>query len=138
MDDMQRKAPAWQGTGTIIFADDEPIIRKVTVRMLETLGFRVLAAQDGLEAVELFRQAETERNERIAAIFLDLNMPKLGGQEAMKRIRGLRPDVPIILTSGEDESETFRDLLREAHTFAVPKPYQFQDLIDRLKLALES
>ncbi|MCA1901128.1 MAG: PAS domain S-box protein [Candidatus Hydrogenedens sp.] len=86
----------WQGKGTILFADDEAIILQITVKMLEKMGFNVISAKDGREAVELFEQ----NKECICAVILDITMPYLDGIEVARHIRSKSSDIPIFLSSG--------------------------------------
>ncbi|MGZ9196963.1 MAG: PAS domain S-box protein, partial [Candidatus Deferrimicrobiaceae bacterium] len=75
----------WKGTGTVLLADDEEMVRQVGVGMLESLGFRVLTATDGQEAVEVFRTHMDE----IRCVVLDLTMPRMDGEETFREIRRL-------------------------------------------------
>jgi CheY-like chemotaxis protein len=114
----------WQGTGQILLADDEPGVRRVATRMLDKLGFDVILAEDGLQAVEIFH---AQRNS-IDIVILDLTMPRLGGQEACARIRQMDPGVPIILSSGYTEQEIqLRDQDPGPSAF-IPKPYTLKRL----------
>jgi len=119
----------WLGTGTILLADDEETVRRVGVDMLESLGFRVLAAADGQEAVEIFR----ERNEEIAGVILDLTMPRMDGEEAFREIRRIRPAVRVILTSGYNEQQTIRRFVGEGLAGFIQKPFKLIDLSTMLR-----
>ena len=91
-----RPSGAWRGTGTVLVIDDEPGIRDIASRVLEQAGLKVLVAGDGQEGVEVFRDSK----QRIDAVVLDLTMPRMGGIEAAGVLRGLRPDLPVVLISG--------------------------------------
>ena len=124
----------WLGTGTILLADDEETVRRVGVDMLESLGFRVLAAADGQEAVGIFR----ERSEEIAGVILDLTMPRMDGEEAFREIRRIRPDVRVILTSGYNEQQTIRRFVGEGLAGFIQKPFKLIDLSTMLRQVLRS
>lgn len=95
---------ATTATGLILVADDEDVVRRVAKSALERRGYGVVLAADGREAVEVFRSMPA----RITAVLLDMTMPVMNGAEAMAQIRALRPDVPVIATSGYNEAEALR------------------------------
>ena len=106
----------------------------MTARMLAVLGFEVVAAADGEEAVALFGSRPGE----IRAILLDLTMPRMNGLEAFPEFRRLRGDVPVILCSGYDvkqSAEQFSDL---AFSGFLQKPYRLEELKAVLMKALGS
>ena len=86
----------WRGKGTILLVDDEESLLALGARMLEHLGFTVLTAADGLEAVDLYR----ERGKEIDLVLMDLTMPHMDGAEAFGELRRLNPDVRVVLASG--------------------------------------
>jgi DNA-binding response OmpR family regulator len=129
-----RPAKAWRGSGTVLVVDDDEELRGITRWMLESSGFVVVAARDGLRGVQVFR----ERPHEIRAVILDLTMPKMGGEEAFHEIRRVRPDVPILLSSGYSETDASRRLATEKATRFIQKPYDRDDLIERLRDLLRS
>ena len=86
----------WQATGTALVADDEEVVRKLARSMLEQLGFEVITAKDGWEAVKVF----DEHVDDIDFALVDLSMPGLDGEEVLAEIRSRRLDLPVILSSG--------------------------------------
>ena len=114
----------WQGSGQILLADDEPGVRRVATRMLDKLGFEVILAEDGLQAVEIFNA----RQDGIDIVILDLTMPRLGGHEACARIRQMDPRVPIILSSGYNEQEVRIGGEDPGPSAFIPKPYTLKRL----------
>ena len=113
-----------QTKGTILIADDEPIIRAATSEMFQNLGFRVLEAADGLEAIEFFRSHSKE----ISAVLLDLTMPRLDGREALREILNIRPDAKVILCSGYHEQEALQGTEARRVAGFLPKPYRMREL----------
>ena len=97
-------APA--GAGTVLVVEDEAGVRGLVRAVLERAGYRVLEAGDGREGVEAFGRHGPE----VAAVLLDLTMPRLGGMEALAEIRRLRPDARVLLMSGYSEQEMRRRL----------------------------
>jgi len=113
-----------QLTGTVLLADDEKSIRLLVGDMLEQLGLNVLCAEDGVSALALYRQHADE----LVAVLMDMNMPRLSGVEAMRRMRVINSDVPVLLVSGYNEQEIngLRD--DERPSAFVHKPFRMADL----------
>jgi CheY-like chemotaxis protein len=109
---------------TVLLAEDDDMFRRMAQAMLVRLGYTVITARDGAEAVEIFRQHE----DRIACVLLDLTMPRLNGWEALQSIRAIRSDVPLILTSGYDEAQTMEQYHAERPQAFLQKPYQLVKL----------
>lgn len=123
---------SWRGQGTVLVVDDEEIVRNLACQMIEHLGFTTLAAKDGQEAVEIFR----EHQNRIVCVLLDLTMPKLGGDETFRELRRIRPDVRVILSSGYNEENATERFDRLELAGFIQKPYQFETMIERLRVAM--
>jgi PAS domain S-box-containing protein len=105
---------------TVLFADDEPMLRDLAEEALEADGHLVLLAPDGEAALALF----AAHRHSIGVVVLDMTMPRLGGMEAYQRIRALDAEMPVILSSGFPE----RDFPGTEGTAFLPKPYRLQDL----------
>lgn len=128
-----RDESQWQGEETILVVDDEEGVRGVMKSTLERCGLRVLTATDGREGVAVF----AEHSQEIAAVILDLTMPQMDGEEALREIRKLRPDARVILTSGFGEQEAAARLATENIAGFVKKPFKLTELIDTVRAALE-
>ncbi len=124
----------WRGSGTVLVIDDEEAVRMVATRMLEAKGFRVLAAGDGVEALEMFQK----NRDPITAVLLDLSMPKMGGEEVFKELRKLQPDIPVIMSSGYNEKDVTRRFVGKNLTGFVQKPYREANLMGILRQILGS
>ena len=101
--------------------------------MLERLGFVVLAAADGRQALEVFKAHGSE----IACVILDLTMPKMDGKECFAELRRLRDDVKVVLSSGYDEQEVIRRFAGESAAAFVQKPYTTKGLVATLRKVLD-
>jgi CheY-like chemotaxis protein len=101
--------------------------------MLERASYRVLTANDGQEAIEVF---ERQRDE-IHCVVLDLGMPRLGGIEAMQRLRALAPELPVILSSGYSQRHALDTLGDDPHLLVVHKPYDIEQLTGAVAKLLE-
>lgn len=106
--------------GTVMLVEDEEILRCLGESLLEEIGFSVLTAQHGLEALEIFR----ERSGEIDVILLDLTMPVMGGLEAYHELRNISPTVPIIICSGYSIDEIDGTIANDPHASFIQKPYR--------------
>lgn len=120
-------------SGTILVVDDEEMVVTLCKAMLERMGFRVLTAVDGEDAVRVFR----ERVDKISCVLLDLTMPNMDGEAAMHELRRIREDVKIILSSGYDEQEISRRFTGNAPAGFIQKPYLFGKLRYELERVLK-
>jgi two-component system cell cycle sensor histidine kinase/response regulator CckA len=101
--------------------------------MLERLGFRVLAAADGEEALEVLRA----HSGKITCAVVDLTMPRLDGAETVKAMRTIRADLRVLLSSGYEEQELGTRLAADRLTGFLQKPYELADIAARLRELLE-
>jgi CheY-like chemotaxis protein len=99
---------------------------------LESAGFTVLTAVDGVDAVEVF-QAHTAE---IRAVLLDLTMPRMCGVETLRHLREMDSEVLVVLTSGFSEQECVGHVTRDRRTRFLQKPYRKADLVGLLHDAL--
>ncbi|HOT44032.1 MAG TPA: PAS domain S-box protein [Spirochaetota bacterium] len=125
-------AQGWQGSGTVMLVDDEETIRALGKRMLERLGFTVVTASNGKEALDLYR----ERPGVFGCIILDLTMPHMDGDEAFREFRKIRNDVRVIMSSGYNEQEITRRFSDQGPSGFIQKPYQMESLAATLKEVL--
>ena len=97
--------------------------------MIESFGFKAVLAVDGREAVARF----AEDPSRFVAVLLDLTMPQMGGDEAFRAMRQLRPDVQVILMSGFNEPEAAARLEGQGWAAFVQKPFAIETLREILR-----
>jgi len=126
-----RKVEAWGAAGlekgrmgTVLIVEDEPLLRKVGVKMLSRLGYETISASDGVEAVELFRA----NRDRISWVLCDLVMPRMNGWDTLATLRSLDPEVTVVLTSGYDEAHAMGIEDRERPHAFLPKPWTLERL----------
>jgi two-component system, cell cycle sensor histidine kinase and response regulator CckA len=121
------------GAGVILLVDDEELVRGAAASMLTYLGYTVLEAANGQEAIELF-----QRNlSKIMLVILDMSMPVMSGEECLRRLKSIKPDVPVLLSSGFGETEVARRFQAAGIAF-LQKPYTAQHLAGLVKAALRS
>ena len=109
----------WRGKGTILLVDDEESLIALGARMLEHLGFTVLTAADGLQAVGLYR----ERGKEIDLVLMDLTMPHMDGAKAFGELRRLNPDVRVVLASGYSHEDVTSRFAGKSLDGVLQKPY---------------
>jgi signal transduction histidine kinase/CheY-like chemotaxis protein len=126
------KAPEFEKGGTVLLVDDEEMVRDMSNDMLKRLGFTVLEAKDGIEAVELFREHQDE----IRCVLCDLTMPRMNGWETLTALRHLAPDIPVILASGYDKAHVMAGDHPEQPQVFLGKPYKLKGLSDAIGHAL--
>jgi PAS domain S-box-containing protein len=118
---------------TILVVDDEEAIRTLTGKILERAGFNTLTAGDGVEGVNVFRDFHPQ----IAAVLLDLTMPKLSGGDVFRELRRIRGDVKVILTSGYGRQEATTGFEGKGLAGFVRKPFRAEELLDMLFRTLD-
>jgi CheY-like chemotaxis protein len=120
--------------GAILAVDDEDIVLRLASAALGANGYRVLTAANGAEAVEVFRQHHQE----IALVLLDMAMPVMGGEEALEKMKEIRADVIVIVSTGYDEGEARRRFHDGNIRDFLQKPYTARQLVDRVRAAMEA
>jgi len=120
----KRESPRQLLSGRILLVDDEPVLRETVKELLESLGYAVSTAKDGVEAVTYFRAHQGE----IALVIMDLTMPNMDGHEAFRRIRELDPGARVILSSGFSENDAIFHFQDEGISAFLPKPYRLSQL----------
>jgi signal transduction histidine kinase/CheY-like chemotaxis protein len=113
----------WKGSGTVLLVDDEETVRGIGAEMLKELGFDVVTANDGCEALEAYK-AETD----FRFVILDLTMPHMDGEQCYRELRKLNPDVKVILSSGFSESEVTQKFAGKGLAGFIQKPYKLSVL----------
>lgn len=123
----------WSGQGTILLVDDEKMIRTLTGRILKQIGFEVLLAEDGLKAVETFK----EHADEIDCVMLDLIMPNMDGDTCFRELRTIKHNVRILLTSGFNEHEVSHRFQGKGQVGFIQKPYTLDTLRTKLEQVLD-
>jgi two-component system, cell cycle sensor histidine kinase and response regulator CckA len=118
--------------GVILLADDEPLVRRAARRVLEHAQMEVIEAADGEEAVERLR----EHRDRVDLVLLDLDMPRISGETAFPRLRAIRPDVKVLISSGYVDREREQKLRDAGVDGILHKPYDSLALVQAIARTL--
>ena len=127
----RKTEPVRGGTETILLAEDHEGLRELVRESLQSLGYRVLAATDGQEAVEVYRQ----HTGKIDLLVLDVIMPRMRGPDAYKRIRDLNPTVPVLFCTGYNPDSAQVETLT-SHP-VLQKPYPALELARTVRQILD-
>jgi CheY-like chemotaxis protein len=118
-----------KGTGTVLLADDEDVILEVGKAILEALGYRVLIARDGKEAVDVYRK----NRDVIDIVILDMVMPNIGGGEAYDRMKEINPDIKVLLSSGFSIDGEATEILERGCDGFIQKPFRMNELAGKIE-----
>jgi PAS domain S-box-containing protein len=121
-------------SGTVLVVDDEEMIRGLCDAILSRLGFRVLQAVDGVEAMRIFQAHASV----ISAVIMDLTMPLMDGATAFKKMLQIKPDVKVILSSGYSEHDVSKNFSGQHPAGFLHKPYQLKTLKAELERVLKT
>ncbi len=117
------------GSGTILVMDEDDLICRMARSVLERYGYAVLLAANGQQAIDVFcRNAE-----EIAAVLLDVSLPELSGIATFEEIRALRPDMPVLVSSGYPESDVMRQFPAGAAPLFIQKPFTPRRIVEMIK-----
>ncbi len=121
-----------KGTGTILLVDDEAVILDVCKDMLGVLGYEVLVARGGREAVDTYRA----RSAQIDLVILDMIMPDVSGERTFDELKSIDPRVRVILASGYSMTGDAEKILAKGAVAFIQKPYQISELSQKVAQAL--
>jgi len=123
---------AMEPGGTVLLVEDQDTARLIARAVLKRLGYEVIDASSGSEAIDLFRQDP----DRIRCVITDLGMPEMDGWETLAALRKIRANIPVILVSGYDEAYAMAGSSTEQPQAFLQKPYSKGDLRTAIETAL--
>lgn len=121
------------GSETILIVDDHETIWDFLIEALQELGYAVLLAENGLDAVEIY----ASNPDAVDMVLLDMIMPKAGGQETFYRIREIDPEAKILLSSGFVSEEQVQHLLQQGACGFLAKPHRLPVVIRAIRDVLD-
>lgn len=113
---------------TVFVIDDEENIRIMAADMLTDSGYNVITSGDGEEALKIFRQSA----DKMDLVLLDMIMPGIDGPEILNRLKELKPDVKVILSSGISAEDVPEDMLQSETVEFIEKPYLIEELLVKI------
>lgn len=125
--------PIVTGSGTILLVDDEEVNRILSQDILESLGYKVLLAENGLESIKIFSEKYTE----IDIVLMDMIMPKMNGSEAFYKMKEIDKNCKVIITSGYTQDENIDSLTKNGLAGFINKPYKISEISRLLKDVLK-
>jgi CheY-like chemotaxis protein len=123
-----------KGKGTVLLVDDEEFVVEVGIKLLEALGYTVLGARSGKEALGVYEM----QKDNIALVILDVIMPGMGGRETYDRLKKINPDVKVILSSGYSIDGQTRQILERGCNGFIQKPFTLNEISKKLREILST
>jgi PAS domain S-box-containing protein len=127
------ESETWRGGGTILLAEDEEQIQQIAKELLEALGFKVIAASNGSEALQLYRN----NAEEIRLVVTDMGMPLMDGYQLLRELKKINPALPIIISSGFGDVDITSRIAEGTAAGFLSKPYRFDQLQKVLRGVVE-
>ena len=120
--------------GTILLVDDEPVIRDISTRMLEKLGYDVIAVESGQKALDAYGQSPAT----VDLIILDMIMPDMSGGETFDQLKAMDPDVKVLLSSGYSKDGQATEIINKGCAGFLQKPFCLDSLGEKVQQTLSS
>ncbi|MBW1747355.1 MAG: response regulator [Deltaproteobacteria bacterium] len=118
-----------KGVGTVLLVDDEEMIIDVGSQILENLGYSVLSARSGTEAIEVYQAHPDE----IILVILDMVMPDLGGGETYDRLKKINSEIKILLSSGYSIDGQASEIMDRGCNGFIQKPFNIKQLSRKIR-----
>lgn len=121
------------GRETILLIDDEQVIVDVAGEMLKILGYQVLVAQSGREAIDIYAR----RKDEIDLVIQDMMLPGMDGTDIFQALKKINPEVKVILSSGYVMDEQIAAIMEQGCRALMPKPFRLEDLSVKVRNVLD-
>jgi len=121
------------GTETVLLVDDEAMILDVGTQILEAIGYRVLTANSGKQAIKIY----TEKQNEIDIVILDIIMPEMDGGKTHDILKEINPDIKVLLSSGYSIDDQAKDILDRGCNGFIQKPFNIEDLSQKIREILD-
>jgi len=130
----EEKNEILQGSESVLLIDDEEMVLDVSKELLEGLGYQVLTASRGREAITTLEAKADE----VDLVILDFTMPEMSGKETFNRLRAIKPEVRVLLSSGYSLNEEVQEILDQSGTGFIQKPFRLQTLSQKMRDMLDT
>jgi PAS domain S-box-containing protein len=121
------------GSETILFVEDEEMLIQMVTFLLESKGYKVFCAHDGLEALQVYQSHQQE----IALVLTDMGLPVLTGSDEFKKLKEINPNVKVIFASGYFEPDIKSELLKDGANGFIQKPYEPDHILRMIRQVLD-
>ena len=121
-----------EGARLVLVVEDEPIMRKIAVKVLKDNGYEVLVAENGQEGVDLFEKHHND----ITLVLLDMVLPEKSGKDVYIEMKKIKPDVKVLLNSGFRKDKQVKEVLKLGIKHFIEKPYTFEALAKAVHAAI--
>jgi len=111
-------------TAQIMIVDDDPLVRKVVTAMLNRIGYSVIIAESGFDAIEIYKEKQGE----ISLVILDMVMPNMDGVSCFYELKKINPAVKVIVSSGYIDNSSIDDMKNDGLCGFISKPYSYDEL----------
>jgi CheY-like chemotaxis protein len=122
-----------KGTETVLFVDDEDMIVGIGEKTLKRMGYDVITAKNGKEAIELYR----EHKAKVDIVILDMIMPEMGGGETYDRLKEINPNLKVLLSSGYSIEGQANEILKRGCDGFIQKPFRMRVLSRKIREVLD-
>ena len=122
-----------KGSETILLVDDEELVADIGERMLKKLGYRVLLADSGRKAIQIFEKA----HHRINLVILDMIMPEMGGSETFDGLKAIAPDIKVLLSSGYSIDGQASQIMKRGCNGFIQKPFNLKHFSQKIREILD-
>jgi two-component system cell cycle sensor histidine kinase/response regulator CckA len=129
--EVQHKPSLTHGKGAVLIVDDEIQMRELAVTTLKQCGYHTIVAEDGVEALSMYRKSKAEIN----LVILDVIMPKMGGWECFRKLKELNPHIKVLIMTGYTTDGSVDDFLKEGAQDVIMKPFDldtFTNTVNRV------
>jgi len=121
-------------TATILLVEDEDLVRSLSRRVLESCGYAIIEAVDGIEALEILEESEIS----IDLLITDVVMPRMGGPELAEKLLERMPNLPILFASGYTDDAIVRHGVLQTNVNFIQKPFTIDDVARKVRDLLDS
>lgn len=122
-----------EGNGLVLVVEDEPIMRKIAVKVLDNAGYDVITAEDGYEGINLFKK----HHKKIKLVLLDMVLPKKPGKDVYLEIKNINPNVKVLLNTGFSKDKQVAELFQMGVKHFIEKPYSLEELAKAINKAIK-
>lgn len=123
-----------KGTETILVVEDDERVRSLGKEILEQFGYRILTAEDGQEALELYKREIDD----ISLVIMDIIMPRMDGKQCLQQILRINPDVKVLISSGVVEKDLVKDVVSIGAKGSIMKPFDVNSLLQSVRAVIDA